>query len=223
MAFLAQGIEHRWDVSPGEAIEIQKQLAAHVETADRLPNRIARVAGVDVGFRAGGTLTRAAIAVLSFPELRLLDQAVAEIPTTFPYVPGLLSFREIPAILAALAKLPSSPDLLLVDGQGYAHPRRCGLASHLGLVMDIPSLGVGKTRLVGVHDEPANRRGARARLIDKDEWVGWVVRTRVSVKPVYISVGHRLSHESAVNWAMRCTGRYRLPEPIRQAHRLASG
>ncbi len=144
---------HPWNVTPSEAIAIQKRLREYLVLTDDI-GPVRHVAGVDCGFEEGGKITRAAAVVLSFPELVLTDQAVARLPTSFPYVPGLLSFREVPAVLAALQKLSERPDLLLVDGQGYAHPRRFGIACHLGLLTDLPSLGVGKTRLVGTHDEP---------------------------------------------------------------------
>ena len=214
---------HPWNVSPQEAIEIQRRLRGALRIGDDLPAGIQTVAGVDVGFEAQGTITRAAVAVLGFPELALTSSAIARLPTAFPYVPGLLSFREVPAILAALDMLATPPGLLLVDGQGYAHPRRLGIACHLGLLTDIPSIGVGKTRLVGAHDEAPDARGAWVPLRDKDEVIGAVLRTRRGVRPIYVSAGHRVGLESAVAWVMRCTGRYRLPETTRHAHRLASG
>ena len=168
-------------------------------------------------------MTRAAVAVLAYPSLERIETRIARLPTEFPYVPGLLSFREIPAILAALKQLETLPDLLLADGQGYAHPRRFGIASHLGVLTGIPSIGVGKTRLIGTHDTVPEARGAWVPLLDRDEVLGAVLRTRSGVRPVFVSVGHRLCLETAVAWVMRCTGRYRLPETTRQAHRLASG
>ena len=181
------------------------------------------VAGVDVGFEADGTVTRAAVAVLRYPELDLLETAIARRPTEFPYVPGLLSFRELPAVLEALAQLREPPDLLLCDGQGVAHPRRLGIASHLGLLVDIPSIGVAKTRLCGTHVEPPNLRGAWTPLWANEEVIGAVLRTRTGVKPLYISSGHRIGLETALKYVMGCCTRYRLPETTRHAHRLASG
>ncbi len=188
-----------------------------------MPGDIRRVAGVDVGFEDNGGTTRAAVAVLSFPELAWVESATARLPTEFPYIPGLLSFREVPAILEALAKLAALPDLLLVDGQGYAHPRRLGIACHLGVLADIPSIGVGKTRLVGTHEAVPDSRGEWVPLMDRDEEIGAVLRSRQGAKPIYVSAGHRLGLRTAVEWALRCTGRYRLPETTRHAHRLASG
>jgi len=183
---------------------------------------IVAVAGVDVGFEQGGAVTRAAIAVLGFPGLDPIDQALAKRPTGFPYVPGLLSFREIPAILDALSTLRVYPDLLLCDGQGYAHPRRLGLASHLGLLTDLPSIGVAKSRLIGEHGSLAKERGAWTWLHDGGEIIGAVLRTRSCVRPVYVSIGHRVSLDSAIRFVLACTTRYRLPETTRRAHRLAS-
>ena len=163
------------------------------------------------------------MAVLDFPGLEAVEQSVVRLPTSFPYVPGLLSFREIPAVLAALERLIDLPDLILVDGQGYAHPRRFGIASHLGVLTDLPTIGVGKTRLLGYYDEPPEERGSWTPLRDKGEVIGAVLRTRERVKPLFISAGHRISLETAVAYVMRCTRRYRLPETTRRAHRLASG
>ncbi len=213
---------HPWTVSPREAIAIQQRLRRFVRVEDDLPEPVTTVAGVDAGFRNGGTFTRAAVAVLDYPTMTLKDQAVAELPTRFPYVPGLLSFREIPAILEALARLPALPDLLLCDGQGIAHPRRLGIASHLGVLLDHPTIGVGKTRLIGTHDPVPEEKGAWVPLKDKDEIIGAVVRTRSGVKPLYVSPGHRISVEGAVRWVLACTTRYKLPETTRWAHRLAS-
>jgi deoxyribonuclease V len=213
---------HAWDVSIGQAIAIQEHLRRQVVCQDRI-SKLQLVAGVDVGFEAGGTVTRAAVAVLSFPDLERVEAAVAVCPTSFPYVPGLLSFREAPAILEALSGLSSSPDLLVCDGQGIAHPRRLGIASHLGLLTDLPSIGVAKSILIGQHAPLGEQRGAWQPLVDQGEIVGAALRTRSGVKPVYISIGHRLCLETAIELVLRCTGKYRLPEPSRQAHHLASG
>lgn len=216
-------ISHPWNLSPLEAIALQRDLRERVILTDRLAPSVRRVAGVDVGFEADGTVTRAAVAVLRYPELDVLESAIARRPTEFPYIPGLLSFRELPAVLAALGQLREPPDLLLCDGQGIAHPRRFGIASHLGLLMDIPSIGVAKTRLCGQHDEPVNQRGAWTPLWANETAIGAVLRTRPGVKPLYISSGHRISLQTAIQWVMECCTRYRLPETTRQAHRLASG
>jgi deoxyribonuclease V len=213
---------HSWNLSPREAIALQRALREHVVIEDRLDGA-SRVAGVDVGFEDAGATTRAAVAVLSYPGLELVESAIACRPTSFPYVPGLLSFREIPAVLDALAKLSRAPDLLLCDGQGIAHPRRIGIASHLGLILDIPSIGVGKTRLWGRHGEVPQAKGGWTPLRDGDETIGAVLRTRAGVKPVFVSAGHRVSLATAIRYVMGCVTRYKLPETTRQAHRLASG
>ena len=201
---------------------LQRELRRHLIVTDRLGS-VRRVAGVDVGFEADGTVTRAAVAVLRYPDLVLLETAIARRPTEFPYLPGLLSFRELPAVLEALERLHELPDLLLCDGQGIAHPRRLGIASHLGLLVDIPSIGVAKTRLCGTHEEPPNQRGAWTPLRADGEIIGAVLRTRLGVKPLYVSPGHRIGLETAVEYVMGCCTRYRLPETTRHAHWLASG
>jgi deoxyribonuclease V len=198
-------------------------LASDVECVDRLPEKITRVAGVDVGFEDGGRIARAAVAVLSFPDLAPMERSIARLDTAFPYIPGLLSFRELPAVLEALAHLSEPPDVILCDGQGRAHPRRFGIACHLGLLLDLPTLGVGKTRLIGEHEEPGPERGDWTALLDKGEIIGATLRTRPGVKPLYISGGHRVGLESAVRLTLACLTRYRLPETTRAAHRLASG
>lgn len=213
---------HSWELTPAEAISLQQSLRDKVIRQDRLePPR--RIAGVDVGFEDSGQITRAAVAVLAFPSLQPVEQAVAHLPTRFPYVPGLLSFREIPAILKALSRLEHPPELLLCDGQGLAHPRRFGLACHLGLLTDIPSIGVGKSRLIGTHGALPDKKGAWVPLLDRGEEVGAVLRTRRGVKPVYVSIGHRVSLPTAIAYVLAATTRYKLPETTRAAHRLASG
>ncbi len=211
----------RWDLSPKEAIALQERLRSRVVTVDRL-GKPALVAGVDVGLDSKTNLLRAAIAVLSLPDLALVEFAVATRPPEFPYVPGLLSFRELPAVMDALGRLRRTPQLLLCDGQGYAHPRRFGLACHLGVATGIASIGVAKTRLIGEHGAVPDARGAWARLENKGEVIGAVLRTRAGVKPVFVSIGHRVSLKTAIDYVMRCTTRYRLPETTRCAHQLAS-
>lgn len=212
---------HAWDLTPAEARALQGRLAPRVERQDRL-GPLGRVAGVDVGFEDGGQITRAVVSVLSWPDLTPLEDALARRPTGFPYVPGLLSFRELPAVLEALERLSVMPDLLFCDGQGIAHPRRLGIAAHLGVLTDLPAIGVGKTRLLGEHDEVPPTRGAWCALRDGDEVIGAVLRTRTGVKPVYVSIGHRVSLASAIDLVLRAAPRYRLPEPIRRADHLAS-
>ena len=212
---------HDWRVTPQEAIAIQNELRQQVIPQDDF-GWVNTVAGVDVGYEDDGRTTRAAVVVLDFPELMVREVAVAKCRTTFPYVPGLLSFRELPAVLKAVEKLKIPPDLVLCDGQGYAHPRRCGIACHLGVVTGIPAIGVGKTRLLGTHKHVVDKRGNWQPLIDKKECIGAVLCTRTDVKPIYVSIGHRISLQTAVAYVLRCTPRYRLPETTRQAHRHAS-
>jgi deoxyribonuclease V len=211
-----------WNLSPAEAIALQRKLAPQVLREDRL-GAVRRVAGIDVGFEAGGQVTRAAVAVLDFPSLALVEQAVARAPTTFPYIPGLLSFREAPAVLTALAQLVAPPDLILYDGQGLAHPRRLGIASHVGLLSQKPTIGVAKTRLIGRFDPPELERGAWSPLEDKGEVIGAVLRTRAGVSPLFVSIGWGVSLPTAIEWVLACAPKFRLPETTRQAHRLASG
>lgn len=213
---------HRWDVSPAEAVEIQQQLRGQVITTDDY-GPLRRVVGVDVGFEDEGATTRAAVAVLDFPSLELHTQAIARLPTQFPYIPGFLSFRESPAVLQALAQLATPPDILLCDGQGLAHPRRFGLACHLGVLTGIPAIGVAKTLFIGRHAPLGNERGDWQPLVDQGETIGAVLRTRPNVTPLYISVGHRISLASALAVVLQCTPRFRLPETTRWAHKLASG
>ena len=213
----------RWDVTPAEAMQIQRELAARVSEQDA-PGDVRSVAGVDVGFEGANNQTaRAAVVVLQFPELIPIDFAIARLPVAFPYVPGLLAFREIPVVLQALEKLPTAPDILIVDGQGRAHPRRLGIASHLGVLLNCVTIGCAKSILCGKAKEPANRVGAWTPLIDHDEQIGAAVRTRVGVTPVYVSVGHRISLARAIDVVLRCCEGYRLPETTRYAHRVAGG
>ena len=212
---------HRWPVSPADARALQLRLSAQVITADSV-GYVRYVAGVDVGFERDGAIARAAVAVLSFPDLLLVGGALAREPTRFPYVPGLLSFRETPVILKALRKLTIRPDVLLCDAHGYAHPRRFGLACHLGLISLIPSIGVAKSLLTGQHRPPPDQRGAWAPLTVDQEIIGAVLRTRPGTRPIYVSIGHRVDLAHAIEITLACTGRYRLPETTRWAHRLAS-
>jgi deoxyribonuclease V len=210
-----------WDLTPAAARALQERLSGQAELRDRL-GAPALVAGIDVGFEEDGRVTRAAVAVLGVADLQLVEAALARRPTPFPYVPGLLSFREIPAVLDALAALEASPQLLVCDGQGFAHPRRFGLACHLGWLLDMPCIGVAKSRLTGSFAEPPQRRGAWTPLIDRDETIGAALRSRVGARHVFASPGHRVAHDSAVALAMACTRACRLPETTRHAHRLAS-
>ena len=213
---------HPWTVSFEQAREIQLELRDRVIRRDR-HGPIRTVAGVDVGLTGDRQFARAAVSVLSFPELTPVAAAVARRKMRFPYVPGYLSFREIPAVLAALDKLSCLPDLILCDGQGTAHPRRFGIACHLGVLTDLPTIGVGKTRLCGSFTLPGPRKGDWSPLKDGSEVIGCVLRTRDGTKPVFVSIGHRVSLAGARELVLACCPRYRLPETTRTAHRLASG
>jgi deoxyribonuclease V len=208
-----------WPTTFEEARAVQEELRQRVITRDEL-GEVRTVAGIDAGYE--GELARAAVVVLSFPSLAPLDYAVARRPATFPYVPGFLSFREVPAVLAAMEALRTKPDLLLCDGQGIAHPRRLGIASHIGVLLDLPSIGCGKSRLTGRNKPVPDARGAHVPLTDRGEVIGAVLRTRPGTRPLYISSGHRVSLETALHYVMACTTRYRLPETTRAADKLAS-
>jgi len=211
---------HRWDVYPSEAVEIQQGLRSKV-AMERCVGQVSAVAGVDVSVK--GEVARAAIVVLSYPELTPLDYSVAELTVEFPYVPGLLAFREGPAVLAALEKLRREPDLFIFDAQGLAHPRRMGLATHLGVLIDRPSIGCAKSRLCGSYHEPGPERGSYTYLYDGDEVIGAVVRTQPGISPVYVSIGHKVDLPTAIKYVLGCCTQYRLPETTRYAHRVAGG
>ncbi len=212
---------HPWDLTSAAMVAIQRDLAGRV-VREGPPVVAGLVAGVDVGFEDGGRVTRAAVVALDMPSRTVVDMALARVPTSLPYIPGLLAFRELPAVLEALGQLHQTPDLLMCDGQGIAHPRRLGIAAHLGVLTGLASVGVGKTRLCGQHAQVPDARGAWVPLEDRGEVIGAVLRTRAGVKPVYVSLGHRLDLEAAVESVMAALTRYRLPAPIRAAHRLAS-
>jgi len=198
------------------------ELRERVITSSRL-GPVRRIAGVDVGFENGNRVARAAVAILDYPSLQLVDSAVARATVRFPYVPGYLSFREVPPLLRAFDKLRLVPDLVLCDGQGYAHPRRFGLACHFGVLTGLPTIGAAKSRLIGTHRRVGRTKGSRQPLRDAGEIIGAVVRTRDGVNPMFVSIGHRVDLETAVHWVLECCPRYRLPETTRAAHRLASG
>ena len=221
---------HSWALAPKEAVALQKRLARAVVRSDRLGpggrRGLKRIAGLDVAFADSGRVTRAGAVLLTYPGLALLDRARIERPTTFPYVPGLLSFREVPALLEAVGRLGQTPDLVFCDGHGYAHPRRFGLACHLGLWLDLPAVGVAKSRLTGRHAEPGPAKGDFAWLLADGplrpgERIGAVLRTRERTRPVYVSAGHRVSLRTALALVLACTTRYRLPEPVRLADALS--
>lgn len=211
---------HDWDVTPSEAIALQKEMASEVITDQPLDlDKIKLVAGVDVSVKEN--VSQAAIVVLTYPNMEVIETIRADAPTPFPYIPGLLSFREGPVLEAAFKNLQNVPDVFIFDGMGIMHPRRLGIASHMGLWLDRPTIGCGKRRLVGKYEEPGAEKGSRSPLYHYREMLGVVLRTRTNVKPVFISVGHRATLETAVELILRCTPKYRLPEPIRQAHNAA--
>lgn len=212
---------HPWDLSFAEAQAVQVRLARLVESRARIAE-VRRVAGVDVSTGRGGP-ARGAVVVLDYPGMRTVEVATAERVPEFPYVPGFLSFRESPVILACFEKLTQWPDLVFVDGQGLAHPRRFGFACHLGLLLDRPTIGCAKSRLVGEWDPVGESVGDWSPLTDRDEVVGAVLRTRRGVKPLFVSIGHRVDLATAVDWTQRCAGPFRLPEPTRRAHWAAAG
>ncbi|MGB5636901.1 MAG: deoxyribonuclease V [Waterburya sp.] len=212
---------HPWVKTLAEAKTIQEQLRHQVIDSDCL-GKVRYVAGVDIGFENNYAISQAAIAVLTYPELELVEQKIARIPTTFPYVPGYLSFREIPAILAVLQRVEITPDLILCDGQGFAHPRRFGLACHLGVLLDMPTIGVAKSLFIGHHESVPLTKGSWQPLMDNEETIGVVLRSRTKVKPIYVSIGHKISLPTAVNYVMGCLTKYRLPETTRWADKLAS-
>lgn len=215
-------VSHSWDLATREAVELQGQLAQEVVAETTFdPAHIETVAGVDIGM--DGKLARAAVVVLDYSRLEPVDWAVAEVEIAFPYVPGLLAFREGPGVLAALERLTVWPDVLIFDGHGQAHPRRFGLASHMGVLLDRPSVGCAKSRLAGEHEEPGDEVGNWAPLRDRGEVIGAVLRTRAGVRPVFVSVGHRVDLSTAIDLVLGCGRGYRLPETTRYAHQMAGG
>lgn len=212
---------HDWQFADtSQAIELQRRLAGRVSrNSEVISPRY--IAGVDISVRQGQKAATGAAVVLSYPEMEVVETKVARGTLDFPYVPGLLSFRELPLILAACEQLNITPDLALVDGQGIAHPRRFGIASHLGLFLDIPTIGCAKSLLCGNCEAPGNGPGDYAEMRDGGETIGAALRTRRGVKPVYVSIGHRIDLPLAIEWIMKCCRGYRLPEPTRLAHQMA--
>lgn len=213
---------HDWNLSCREAIALQKDLAGRVRLTDSSSGWPATVAGVDVSYQRHGELFFAAVVVLRLADLTPVEQVTACRRGSFPYVPGLLSFRELPVVLDAFRRLRQAPEAVLVDGQGIAHPRRLGLASHLGLWLDLPTVGCAKSRLCGEHGAVGGLKGERTPLLIDQDQVGAVLTSRSGVKPLYISPGHRIGIDRAVELVLRCCGRYRLPEPTRLAHSAAN-
>jgi len=210
---------HGFDVPYREAVRLQESLRKRLILHDRyLPRRPAIIAGADISYGRGQNLFFAAVVLLTYPELTVVEEAYASLPSTFPYIPGLLSFREGPALLEAFARLRRTPDVIIFDGQGIAHPRGIGLASHMGLILGIPSIGCAKSRLVGTHDLVGSRAGSHVDLVYDEKVVGAVLRTKDGIKPVFVSPGHKISLKSATEMVLTCCAGYRLPEPVRKAH-----
>jgi len=214
---------HEWNLQPEEAIALQRKLAAKVIRTDQLPGEVRLVAGVDMAINEETDMAPAAVVLLFYPAMEVIERHVYEEPIRMPYIPGLLSFREIPCILGAFALLSQQPDLVMVDGQGIAHPRYLGIASHLGLWLDLPTIGCAKSILRGHYDEKAlsEEAGAWVPLIFNRETVGAALRTRTHVKPMIISLGHRISLATSLHYVLACCKGYRLPEPTRQADKLS--
>jgi deoxyribonuclease V len=213
---------HNWDLSPSRAIALQKELAGDVITSGDVTG-LRLVGGADISAPRGSRIARAAVVVLSYPDLEVVEVRTCTTVLDFPYIPGLLSFRETPVILSLFDKLLDKPDLLFVDGQGIAHPRRMGIASHLGLWLDTPTIGCAKSRLCGEHTQVGLEPGSQSVLMDGDEVVGEVLRTRSGSRPLYVSSGHKISLENSVYWVLACTRGHRLPEPSHLAHLAAGG
>lgn len=211
-----------WNLTPVEARIQQVELAQRARRTNDF-GAVNFVAGIDVGFEEQKTVARAAVIVLTFPALEPVAVAIARRPVTFPYIPGLLSYRELPVVLDALGKLGREPDLLIVDGHGFAHPRRFGIACYLGVLLDKPSIGCAKSILVGRAAEPENRVGAWTPLIDKGETIGAAVRSKLKTNPLYVSIGHRVDLPTSIDFVLRCLKGYRVPETTRYAHRVAGG
>ncbi len=212
---------HGWHLSTTEAMNLQRELATQViNSGDILEPRY--IAGVDMSVNRIKGIARAAVVVLSYPELKIVETRTAQGTIDFPYIPGLLSFRELPLTLAACEQLDISPDLFIVDGQGVAHPRRLGLASHLGLFLNKPTIGCAKSLLCGLCSEPEYDRGSYTNITDIDDIIGAALRTRQGVKPVYVSIGYKINLQTAIQWVLNCCNGYRLPEPTRLAHLTAS-
>ena len=215
---MGTGLEHSWNLTPSEAIALQQQLRKKIRKSGALrPNQLKTIAGADCAFDHTGRYGFAGVVVYRYPELEVLRRVGRRSRVTFPYVPGLLSFREAPLLLAAIEKLDKLPDLFIFDGQGIAHPRRIGIASHMGLLLDRPSIGCAKSRLIGQHRTPGQKPGSSAPLTIDGEQVGNVLRTKRGCKPVYISVGHRINLAQATEIILTCVGKYRIPIPTRDA------
>lgn len=214
---------HRWEVTYREAALIQQELRGNlILRDDGLSDPVRTVAGADISYDRGSDRFFAAVVLMTYPELTVLETAALSTRVAFPYIPGLLTFREGPPLIAAFAQLRGAPDVVLFDGQGIAHPRGIGIASHLGLLLDLPAIGCAKRRLVGCHEAAGETRGAWAKLLFQDREVGAVLRTREGIKPLFVSQGHRISLPRALALVLSCCRGYRIPEPIRQAHLMVN-
>ncbi|MCG8698415.1 MAG: deoxyribonuclease V [Bacteroidales bacterium] len=213
---------HNWDLTEIEAIKLQEQLVKEVIKTDEINNSIKTVAGIDIAYDKDSDRLIAAVVVLDVTTFEKIETSVQTDTVSFPYIPGLLSFREIPPVIKALEKLTIKPDLLVCDGQGLAHPRRCGIACHLGILFDIPSIGCGKTRLTGEYEEVSTERGSYSLLKEGEEIIGCVLRTQTGINPVFVSVGHKVSLETAKEWILKLSPNYRLPETTRMSDQEAN-
>ncbi|MBV9470934.1 MAG: deoxyribonuclease V [Abitibacteriaceae bacterium] len=212
---------HDWNLNPQEAVTLQSRLRQQVQVTP-LTRPIETIAGTDISFNKFSTTIYAGIVVLRLPTLEIIEQVGIVTETHFPYIPGLLSFRETPAVLEAWAKLQTEPDAVMFDGQGIAHPRRMGIASHVGLMLERPTLGCAKSVLVGKYEEPAPQRGSWSPMVHKGETIGAALRTKDKVQPIYVSPGHLIDLEAAIQLTLQCNGGYRQPEPTRHAHLLVN-
>ena len=209
------------DITPSEAIQLQQDMREKVQLT-RLQHPITTIAGADISFNKFSDVVYAGIIVLSYPGMQVIEKATAVTRISFPYIPGLLAFREVPALVEAWNKLRQKPDLLVLDGHGIAHPRRVGIATHFGILANTPAIGCAKSLLVGSYETPANEQFATADLVHKGEKIGTVLRTKVKCNPVYISPGHLITMEESLELIKRCVGKYRIPEPTRNAHLLVN-
>jgi len=214
-------LPHAWDLTPREAVKIQEQMRSLVQI-EPLAHEVHRIAGADLSYNKFSKTIYSGIVVLSFPDLQIIESTGIRSVAKFPYVPGLLSFREAPSLLEAWERLKSKPDLLMLDGQGFAHPRRFGLACHIGVILEVPTIGCAKSVLVGDFGSLAPEAGSQTPLLDRGETIGMALRTKNRVAPVYVSIGHLIDLPSAVEVVKRSVGKYRQPEPTRQAHLLVN-
>lgn len=214
-------VKHSWKLTEEEAVQLQQELARQVIAEDHLAD-VQYIAGVDVAYSKHSGKLIAAVVILEADSLKVAESVVVEDHVQFPYIPGLFSFRELPPVIQAFQQIKTPPQLIVCDGQGLAHPRRFGLASHLGVLLDMPAIGCGKTRLLGEFEEPGLDRGAMSSLMDRGEVIGSAVRTQDGIKPIFVSVGHKISLATACDWILKLAPRYRLPETTRQADQLVN-